>query len=147
MSPRWMGALVRARQAQEELAQYELATAERRARDAHEARRRANAKVDELVKTSGEDAQLTGPAFAAAAAALQSAAATSAMATFSAAQADLGADHRLDLLRRAAIDRDVAEHLQDTAHAAERVTAQLLAQRDLDETAARLHRARKEAGA
>ena len=140
-----MGALVRARQAQEELAQYQLASAERRARDAHDARRRANAKVDELSQLSGDDARLTGPAFAAAAAALQSAAATSAMAAFVAQQADLGTSQRLDQLRHAAINRDVAEHLQDNATAAERAFELQAAQRELDESAGTRHRARTEA--
>lgn len=145
MSARWLGALVRARQAQEERAQHELASAERRANDARAARRLANAKVEDLAEATGVDTRLTGPAFAATAAALQSAAAASAMAGFLAQQAELSATQRRDDLRRAAIDRDVAEHLQDTAVAAERALASRAAQRDLDETAARLHRTRSEA--
>ena len=143
MSPKWLGALVRARQAQEDVAQYELASAERRAREAHAARRRANARVDELAEVSGPDAMLTGPAFAAAAAALQSAAAASSMAGFAAEQADLGTLHRRDALQRAAIDRDVAEHMQDNATAVERARASHRAQLELDEVAARLHRDRQ----
>lgn len=145
MSARWLSALVKARQAQEDLAQYELASARRRAREAHSARLRADARVDELsgLTDAGADAELTGPAFAAAAAALQSAAAASSMAGFAAAQADLGTAHRRDALHRAAIDRDVAEQLQDNAVAVERHRASHRAQLELDEVAARLHRDRQ----
>lgn len=143
MSARWLSALVKARQAQEDVAQYELASAQRRAQEAHAARRRASARVDELADASGADAMLTGPAFAAAAAALQSAAAASSMAGFAAEQADLGTMHRRDALQRAAIDRDVAEHMHDNASAAERALAGHRAQLELDEVAARLHRDRQ----
>jgi hypothetical protein len=143
VSARWLNALVKARQAQEDVAQYELASAQRRAREAHAARRRASARVDELAETTGPDAMLTGPAFAAAAAALQSAAAASAMAGFAAEQADLGTVHRQDALQRAAIDRDVAEHMQENATAVEAARARQRAQLELDEVAARLHRDRQ----
>jgi hypothetical protein len=143
MSTRWLSALVKARQAQEDVAQYELASAQRRAREAHAARRRANERVDELAEATGPDAMLTAPAFAAAAAALQSAAAASSMAGFAADQADLGTVHRRDALHRAAIDRDVAEHMQENAAAVERAHVSHRAQMELDEVAARLHRDRQ----
>ncbi len=76
---------------------------------------------------------------------MQAAAATNAMATFVAQQADLGTGQRLDQLRRAAINRDVAEHLQDTAVSAERAVELQAAQRELDESAGIRHRARTEA--
>ncbi len=141
-----MGALVRARQAQEDVAQHELASATRRAQEAHDARRRASSRVDALAELSESDARLTGAAFAASAAALQSAAAANALATFVAEQADLSTGHRRDALRQAATDRDVAEHLEDNAREAERAEAARVAQRDLDESAARLHRRRMEVG-
>jgi hypothetical protein len=140
MSPKWLSTLVKARQAQEDQAQYELASAERRARAAHLATRRANAKVDELVEVAGPDATMTASAFVASAAALQSAAANHAIAVFAAEQADLGAGHRLDYLRRAATDRGAAENLHDAQLETERKHSERIAQRDMDEAAARVHR-------
>jgi hypothetical protein len=140
MSPKWLSTLVRARQAHEDAAAQQLAAAEHAAARAHDRARAEDVRVDEL--RAVQDAQQSVAAFVAASAAAHSAAAVLSSAVFAAAQADLATDQRRDDLRAAALTRGAAENLQTRVEDAERVQAARVAQRDLDEIGARLHRAR-----
>ena len=97
MTTKWLAALVRARQVQEDVAQRELAEAERRARRASAfapPQRRSHRGAQR------RGAELTVPAFVAAAVALQAAAATHAAAMASVAHAEAESDERRIDLRR-----------------------------------------------
>jgi hypothetical protein len=137
MSTKWLSALVRARQAQEDVAQRELAEAERRARRASAFARHNADRIDAL---TAEDAELTVPAFVAAAVALQAAAATHAASVASVAHARAESDERRVDLRRAARERFVAEDMQRHARAAEAARLAAAEQRTQDEIAATVHR-------
>jgi hypothetical protein len=140
MSPKWLGTLVRARQAQEDAKAQQLATAEHHAARAHDRARAEEVRVEEL--RSVQDEQQSAAAFVAASAAVHSAAAVLSGAIFAAGQADLATEQRRDELRAAALTRGAAENLQTRVEDDERAEAARLAQHDLDEIGARLHRAR-----
>jgi hypothetical protein len=137
MTTKWLAALVRARQVQEDVAQRELADAERRARRASAFARHNADRIDAL---SAEDAELTVPAFVAAAVALQAAAATHAAAIASVTHARAESDERRIDLRRAARERFIAEDMQKHARAAESARLAAAEQRTQDEIAATVHR-------
>lgn len=137
MTTKWLVALVRARQVQEDVAQRELAEAERRARRASAFARHNAERIEAL---SAEEAELTVPAFIAAAVALQAAAATHAAAMASADHAHADSEERRIDLRRAARERFVAEDMHNQVRAAERAKRAAAEQRDHDEVAATVHR-------
>jgi hypothetical protein len=137
VTTKWLVALVRARQVQEDVAQRELAEAERRARRAS-AFARHNA--DRIEALSVEEAELTVPAFIAAAVALQAAAATHAAAMASADHAYADSEERRIDLRRAARERFVAEDMHNHVRAAEQAKRAAAEQREHDEVAATVHR-------
>jgi hypothetical protein len=136
--------LVRARQIQEDGAKRQLATAERVARTAHARVRYDATRLDSLVAA---DAQDSAPAFVAAAVALQAAAATHAVATRAADRASAEVVTQRDLLGDAARARRSAEELHERQVAIEQARLAALAQRELDEVAARVHRDSVEAQA
>lgn len=137
MSPKWLSSLVRARQAQEDLAKQQLATAQRLAHVAHARVRYDAERLDSLTAAGAED---SASAFVAAAAALQAAAATHAAATRAAADATRTVADRRDDLGDAACARRTAEQMHDKQVAAEQALVRAAAQRELDEVAARVHR-------
>lgn len=132
-----MSGLLRARQAQEDVAAQQLAAAERAAR-------RAAAKVrydrDRLETLRTADAIYEVPAFVAAAAALQAAAATHAASVRLAGSEQNAVAERRDELVDAARARRTAEELHERALAAAADQARRAAQSELDEVAARTHR-------
>lgn len=138
MSARWLNSLVRARQLQEDAAKQNLASAQRSAHRAHE---RVRYNADRLDSLTAAGAEESATAFVAAAVALQAAAATHSAAVGCATDADGVAAERLDDLGAAARARRSAEELNERELAAERQRAAHAAQRDLDEIAARVHRA------
>jgi flagellar biosynthesis chaperone FliJ len=142
MSKKWLVSLVRARQAQEDVAKQELATAQRLAHRAH-GRVRYNADRIDSLRSAG--AEGSASAFVAASVALQAAAATHSAAVQSAVEAVEGVATRRDELGDAARARRTAEelHAQEVAIQLARATA--AAQRDMDEIAARVHRDNAEA--
>jgi hypothetical protein len=137
VTTKWLVALVRARQVQEDVAQRELAEAERRARRASAFTRHNAERIEAL---SAEEAELTVPAFVAAAAALQAAAATHAAAMASADHAYADSEERRIDLRRAARERFVAEDMHNHVRAAEQAKRAAAEQREHDEVAATVHR-------
>jgi hypothetical protein len=137
MSAKWLSTLVRARQLQEQAAQQELANAERRARRAHA---RVHTDAERLDGLSSDVAELTVPAFVAAAVALQAAAATHSAAIASAVYADTETDERRASLLTAAQARHTAEELQERAISVEMLRRAAGEQRVLDEVAAGIHR-------
>jgi len=141
MSPKWLNSLVRARQLQEDAAKQHLATAERLARRAHDRARVVDERLDSLVAV---EAERSVPAFVAAAAALQAVAASHAAARQAAAQAEGDVARNREQLGNSARRRMGAEELQERYVSVERARAATLAQRDLDEIAARVHRTRTE---
>jgi flagellar export protein FliJ len=137
VSPKWLTALVRARQLQEDAAQRDLAAAERLARRAHGYVRHNAERLESL---STEDAKVTVPAFVAAAVALQAAAATHAAAVASAEHARVECQNRRAGLREAARARRTAEDLHEKASAVEARQRASAEQRAYDEVAAGVHR-------
>lgn len=137
MSKNWLVSLVRARQAQEDVAKQELATAQRLAHRAHGRVRYDAERIDSLRAAGAEG---SASAFVAAAVALQAAAATHAAAVQSAADAAAGVETRRDELGDAARARRTAEELHAQEVAVEAARASAAAQRDMDEIAARVHR-------
>jgi hypothetical protein len=130
--------LVRARQLQEDAARQQLASAERSARRAHEQAARDAERLESLTDTEPEHRSVA--AFVAAAAALQACAAAHSAATVAAASADSVVDANREVLGDSAKRRMGAEELEERYVSAERAKAAARAQRDLDETAARVHR-------
>lgn len=137
MTTKWLVALVRARQVQEDVAQRELAEAERRYRRASAFARHNAERIDSL---TAEEAELTVPAFVAAAVALQAAAATHAAAIASATHAHADSEERRADLRRAARARSVAEDMHEQVRAVEVARQAKVEQRTQDEIAAMVHR-------
>ncbi len=137
MTPRWLDTLVRARQAQEDHAKQQLATAERLASRAYARVRYDEARVESLTAARAED---SAPAFVAAAVALQAAAATHAAATRAAEEASTVVAGRRAELGEAARARRTAEEMREQHVSAELDRAAAAAQRELDEIAARVHR-------
>lgn len=137
MTPRWLNTLVRARQAQEDLAKQQLAGAERSLSRAHARVRYDESRVESLCAADAED---SAPAFVAAAVALQAAAATHAAAVRAAEEATWSVADRRDALGAAARARRTAEQMQEQHVTAELDRAAASAQRELDEIAARVHR-------
>lgn len=137
MTPRWMTTLVRARQAQEDLAKQELAGAERRLARAHARVRYDESRMESLCAADAED---SAPAFVAAAVALQAAAATHAAAVRAVGEAATAVAGRRDDLGAAARARRTAEELREQHISTELDRAAASAQRELDEIAARVHR-------
>jgi hypothetical protein len=144
MSPKWLTSLVRARQIQEDGAKRQLATAERVARTA---RARVRYDADRLDSLVAADAQDSASAFVAAAVALQAAAATHSAATRAADRAGSEVVTQRDVLGDAARARRSAEELHERQVAVEHARLAAIAQRELDEVAARVHRSGVEAGA
>ncbi|WP_375492586.1 flagellar FliJ family protein [uncultured Jatrophihabitans sp.] len=138
MTLAWLAGLVRARSAREDVARSALATAQRDAAGARARVTRSSEYLDSLCENV--DTTTTAAAFAASAASLNTAAAARAAAIFAAEQAQQVADARGVALREAAIARGAAEQLSDRLAAAERAQAARVAQRELDEVAARVHR-------
>ncbi|HZC72949.1 MAG TPA: hypothetical protein VE442_19790 [Jatrophihabitans sp.] len=137
MAKNWLSGLMRARQAQEDVAAQRLAAAERAARRAQAKVRYDRERLDGL-RTG--NAVYEAPAFVAAAVALQAAAATHA-ATMKLAgnAADVVQERRGELVDAARARRTAEElHERDAAEAANR--AHRAAQHQLDEMAARMHR-------
>ena len=137
MTAKWLVSLMRARQIQEDHAARELAEAERRARRASAYVRHNAERIETL---SNDEAEVTVPAFIAAAVALQAAAATHAAAVASAEFAYADSDLRRASLHRAARARLTAEELHDNAHSIEVAQRARLEQREHDEIASSLHR-------
>lgn len=137
MSKNWLVSLVRARQAQEDVAKQELATAQRLAHRAHGRVRYDAERIDSLRAAGAEG---SASAFVAAAVALQAAAATHAAAVQSAADTAAGVETKRDELGDAARARRTAEELHAQEVAVELARASAAAQRDMDEIAARVHR-------
>lgn len=132
----WLSGLLRARQAQEDIAKQRTVAAELAARRAH-----AMLKYEsERLSVMGDDKHhRTAAAFVASSAALQAAAATHAAAERAAHEAMLAAEQRKYDLRAAARSRRTVEQLHET-HLAEERTAMLAAeQRELDEIAGMRH--------
>lgn len=137
MAKRWLTALVRARELQETAAKQQLAAARR---DAARAATRVRYDRERLKELAEADALESAPAFVAAAVALQASAATHAAAVRAARAADEAVDRRRDELNEAARARRTAEELH-VQHLAELASAaDAVAQRELDEIAARVHR-------
>jgi hypothetical protein len=137
MTTKWLVALVRARQVQEDVAQRELAQAERRARRATAFARHNAERIEAL---SAEEIELTVPAFVAAAVALQAAAATHAAAMASAEHAYADSEERRSELRHAARARFIAEDMHEQVRTAEAARQASAEQREHDEVAATVHR-------
>lgn len=137
MSPKWLTSLVRARQLQEDSAKQHLATAQRIARTAHARVRYDADRLDSLIAADATD---SAGAFVAAAVALQAAAATHAAASRAAERASYEVGTQRDVLTDAARARRTSEELRDRQLAVEQARLAALAQRDLDEVAARVHR-------
>jgi hypothetical protein len=137
MTTKWLLALVRARQVQEDVAQRELADAERRARRASAFARHHGERIDAL---NAAEAELTVPAFIAAAVALQAAAATHAASLATVEHAHADSEERRGDFRHAARARLIAEDLHDQALAIEVARQTAAEQREQDEVAATVHR-------
>jgi hypothetical protein len=137
MTPKWLSGLVRARQAQEDFAKQELATAQRLAHRAHARVRYDAERLDSLIQAG---AQGSAPAFVAAHVALQAAAATHAAAIRAAAEAVEAVSGRRGDLSSAATARRSVEEMRDRRVAAEQVALAAKAQQELDEVAGRIHR-------
>ena len=137
MSKAWLAGLLRARQAQEDVAAQRLAAAERRA---HRAAARVRYDRDRLDSMRMVDTTYTAPAFVAAAAALQAAAATHAAAVQVAAQISTDEQLRRADLGTAAQARRTVEELHERQLAEVAAEAERAAQRELDEIAARISR-------
>jgi hypothetical protein len=137
VTTKWLLALVRARQVQEDVAQRELAQAERRARRATAFARHNAERIEAL---SAEEIELTVPAFVAAAVALQAAAATHAAAIASEAHAFADSAERRVELRHAARARFIAEDMHDQVRSVEAARHASAEQREHDEVAATVHR-------
>lgn len=142
MTAKWLTSLVRARQIQEDGAKRQLASAQR---VAHSARARVRYDAERLDSLIAADAQESASAFVAAAAALQAAAATHAAATRAADRAGSEVGTQRGVLGDAARARRGAEELHERQEALERAQRAALAQRELDEVAARVHRSTMEA--
>lgn len=138
MSPRWLSSLVRARQLQEDAARQQLASAERSARRAHQQAARDAERLDSMTGAESEQRSVAG--FVAAAAALQACAAAHSAARVAASNADGAVETNRALLGDSAKRRMGAEELEERYVSVERARAAAHAQRDLDETAARMHR-------
>ncbi len=137
VTAKWLNSLMRARQIQEDHAARELAEAERRARRATAYVRHNAERIETL---SNDEAEMTVPAFIAAAVALQAAAATHAAAVASAKFAYADSDLRRAGLHRAARARLTAEELHENAHSIEAARRARLEQREHDEIASSMHR-------
>ena len=137
MSPKWLTVLVRARKAQEDVAQQHLARAEHAVR-----RTQARVRYDEerLDLLSAADADLHAASFIASAVALQAAAATLAATVDAARDASHHASQRRSSLHHAARARHTAEELNDRAAVLDRIAEAAAIQREHDEVAARVHR-------
>ena len=137
MSPKWLSTLVRARKAQEDVAQQHLAGAERAVR-----RTQARVRYDEqrLDALDAYDAELNASAFVASAVAIQAAAATLAATVDAAHDANDHATRRRSTLQSAARARHTAEELFGRAVIVDKLVAAAATQRELDEVAARVHR-------
>lgn len=133
MTPRWLTTLVRARQAQEDVAKQRRTAAEITAR-----RARATLRYEaDRLSVMGEDLQhRTVSAFLASSAALHAAAATHAAAERQAELSARAAEDRRAELRAAARARRTIEQLHERHLAEERAAAQAAEQRELDEIAA-----------
>jgi hypothetical protein len=137
MARAWLDGLLRARQAQEDVAKQHLASAERSARRAAARAVGESARVDSLRIA---DTEFSAAAFVAAAVALQAAAATHAAAVGAAEQSRAAVGQRREELTDAARARRTAEELHERERAELGARTQRVAQREMDETAARVHR-------
>lgn len=135
MSKTWLNSLLRARQAQEDVAKQHLASAQRASHRA-DAQARAERRRLETLRLDESSAYSTS-AFVAAAVALQAAAATHAAAVSAAEESQLAVAEQRDVLGDAARARRTAEELyeRDRADASDRLRR--AAQRELDEFASR----------
>lgn len=138
MSKAWLNGLLRARQAQEDVAKQHLATAQRASHRADAQARAERHRLETL--RFDESATYSTSAFVAAAVALQAAAATHAAAVSAAEESQFAVEQRRDVLGDAARARRTAEelHERDRAEASDRLRR--AAQRELDEIAARASR-------
>lgn len=137
MKKRWLTALVRSRQLQEDAAKQRLAASQLNARRANSRVRYDRERLEALAAADAIDA---APAFVAAAVALQAAAATHAAAIEAARAADVTVTQRRSELGAASRARRTAEHLQEQHLAELRARADAATLRELDEIAARVHR-------
>jgi flagellar protein FliJ len=142
MSRAWVSTLLRARQAQEDVARGRLADAHRHAQQAHA---RLLVEGDRLESMSAEHGSASALAFIAAASAQQSAAAT----WFAARHAHASAEDQLALrssaLTAAAQERRGVEKLAERDAAEARTRAGVAQQKELDEVGGRV-RAKQDAG-
>lgn len=142
MSKAWLNGLLRARQAQEDVAKQHLAAAQRASHRADAQERSERRRLETL--RLDESAGYSTSAFVAAAVALQAAAATHAAAVSAAEESQLAVAQQRDALGDAARARRTAEELyeRDRAEASDRLRR--AAQRELDEIASRTTREQAE---
>jgi flagellar export protein FliJ len=134
MSKKWISSLLRARQAQEDVARERLATARNHAQSARARVRADDDRVQAMVESEyPESAQ----AFLAAAAARQAAAATLASARRLHALAEDQVDARSSSVTAAARQRRTAEKLVERDEAELRAREALALQNELDDVAGR----------
>jgi flagellar protein FliJ len=139
VSRAWVSTLLRARQAQEDVARGRLADAHR---DAQEARARLFVESDRLESMSSAHGSASSLAFLAAASAQQAAAATWFAARHAHATAEDQVAARSGALTSAAQDRRGVEKLAERDAETARARASLAQQKELDEVGGRIHHER-----